>query len=102
MSEPNQGREHLARLMVAVEKRIAFLEGAIGIEMTQLYREDDVTLSEIPGMDVIACHLVFPSRTAESGWMDDSLSFNTLEELVTFLDHVELLFRIARAQQRGE
>ena len=34
--------------------------------------------------------------------MEDTLSFKTLEELVTFLDHVALLFRIARAQQRGE
>jgi hypothetical protein len=50
----------------------------------------------------LACRLVLPSNTSESGWMDDTLVFNTLEELVTFLDRVELLFRIARAQQRGE
>jgi hypothetical protein len=103
MSEPRENREHVARLMVAMEKHTAFLEGAIGIEMTPTFKEDDVVLSEIAGMDAnIACRLVFPSRTSESGWMDDSILFNTLEELVTFLDHVELLFRIARAQQRGE
>ena len=102
MSEPGEGREHIARLMVAIEKHTAFLEGAIGIEMTPMFKEDDVILSEIPGMDVIACRLVFPSRTSDSGWMDDSILFNTLEELVIFLDHVELLFRIARAQQRGD
>ena len=104
-----RGEEHTTMVvffdraaLVAMEKHIAFLEGAIGIEMTQLYKEDDLTLSEIPGMDVIACRLVFPSRTSESGWMDDTLVFNTLEEIVTFLGQVELLFRIARAQQRGE
>jgi len=68
-----------------------------------VFKEDDVILSEIVGMDTnIACRLVFPSRTSESGWMDDTLLFDTLEDLVTFLDRVELLFRIARAQQRGE
>jgi hypothetical protein len=93
----------MARLMVAMERHNAFLEGAIGIEMTPMFREDDVILSEIAGLDTnIACRLVFPSRTSESGWMEDSIPFNTLEELVTFLDHVELLVRIARAQQRGE
>ena len=102
MSESDEGREHIARLMVALENHTAFLEGAIGIDMTPMFKEDDVILSEIPGMDVIACRLVFPSRTSESGWMDDTLLFNTLEEAVTFLGNVELLFRIARAQQRGE
>ena len=34
--------------------------------------------------------------------MHDSIVFNTLEELVTFSNHVELLFRIARAQQCGD
>jgi hypothetical protein len=103
MSEPNGGSEHLARLMVEMEKHTAFLEGAMGIEMTPAFKEDDVILSEVTGMDpTIACRLVFPSRTSESGWMEDSLRFNSIEELVTFLDHVERMFRIARAQQRGE
>jgi hypothetical protein len=102
MSEADEGRDHDARLMIAIEKHTAFLEGALGIEMTPMFKEDDLILSEIPGMDIIACRLVFPSRTSESGWMDDSIPFKTLEELVTFLDHVELLVRIARAQQRGE
>jgi hypothetical protein len=89
--------------MVAMEKHTTFLEGAIGIAMTPMFREDDLIVSEIAGMDTtIACRLVFPSRTSESGWMDDRILFNTLEELVTFLDHVERLFRIARAQQRDD
>jgi hypothetical protein len=103
MSEPDEGSEHVVRLMLAVEKHIAFLEGAMGIEMTQVYREDDVILSDVAGLDPnIPCRLVFPSKTSASGWMDDSLLFATPEELRVFLDRVELLFRIARAQQRGE
>ena len=103
MSESDESREHIARLMIAIEKCTAFLEGAIGIEMTPMFRNDDVIFSEIVGMDAdIPCRLVFPSRTVESGWMEDSIRFNTLENLVTFLDRVELLLRIARAQQRGE
>ena len=86
-----------------MEKHTAFLEGAIGIAMTPMFREDDLIVSEIAGMDTtIACRLVFPSRTSESGGMDDCILCNTLEELVTFLDHVERLFRIARAQQRDD
>jgi hypothetical protein len=89
--------------MITMEKHTAFLEGALGIEITPMFKEDDLILSEVTGMDAtISCRLVFPSRTSESGWMEDSILFNTLEELVTFLDHVELLFRVARAQQRGE
>jgi hypothetical protein len=103
MGASDEGREHVASLMVALDKHTAFLEGAIGIEMTPMFREDDLLVSEIAGMDTsIACRLVFPSRTSASGWMDDTLLFNTLEDLVTFLDHVVLLFHIARAQQRGE
>jgi hypothetical protein len=73
-----------------MERHHAFLKGAIGIEMTPVLKEDDVILSDMAGLDTnIACCLGFPSRTSESGWMDDSLLFNTLEELVTFLDYVE-------------
>ena len=42
-SEPGEDREHVARLMVAMDKHTAFLEGAIGMEMTLIFREfDDV------------------------------------------------------------
>ena len=102
MNESHEGGDHDARLMIAMEKHIAFLEGALGIEMTSTFKEEDLILAEIPGMDVIACRLVFPSRASVSGWMDENIPFKTLEEVVTFLGHVELLFRIARAQQRGE
>jgi hypothetical protein len=68
MSEPDESRERVASLILAMEKHTAFLEGAIGIEMTPLFKEDDLILSEIAGMDAnIACRLVFPSRTSESG-----------------------------------
>jgi hypothetical protein len=102
MSEPDEGKEYIARLMAVMEKHIAFLEDALGMKMTPMYKEDDLTRSDMHGMEVIASRLAFPSRTSESGWMDDTLLFDTLEDLVTFLHRVELLCRIARAQQRGE
>ena len=68
-----------------------------------MFKEEEVIRSEVTGMDTnIARRLLFLSMTSRSGWMDDSLLFDTLEELVIFLDRVELLFRIARAQQRGD
>ena len=61
MSAPDEGREHVARLMIAMEKHTAFLAGAIGIEMTPMFREDDLIVSEIAGLDAnLACRLVFP------------------------------------------
>jgi hypothetical protein len=47
MSEPDEGREHVARLLAAMERHTAFLEGAIGIEMTPVFREDDLTFPRI-------------------------------------------------------
>jgi hypothetical protein len=92
-----------ADLLAAMEKHVAFLQGALNIEMTPVFKEDDVILSQIEGMDhPVACRLVFPSRTSASGWMDDSILFENLKDMVAFLDNVELLFRIARAQQRGD
>jgi hypothetical protein len=102
MSELDEGREYTARLMAAMKKHIAFLEDALGIEMRPMYKEDDLTRSEMHSLEIIPSRLVFPSRTSESGWMDDTLLFDTLEDLVTFLHRVELLVRTARAQQRGE
>ncbi len=66
----------LAHLLAAVEKHIAFLEGALGLEMTPLFNETD------------------------TGYMDDSIVFENLEAMAAFLENVVLLFRIARAQQR--
>jgi hypothetical protein len=102
MGELHEGREYVAHLLATMEEHIAFLEDALGMKMTPMYKEDDLTRSEMHGMEVIPSRLVFPSRTAESGWMDDTLLFDTLEDLVTFLHRVELVCRIARAQQRGE
>jgi|SRR4030095_1192396 hypothetical protein len=102
MSELDEGREYVARLVATMEKHIAFLEDALGMKMTPMYKEEDLTRSDIHGLEVIASRLVFPSRTSESGWMDDTLLFDTLEDLVKFLHRVELLVCIARAQQRGE
>jgi hypothetical protein len=49
------------------------------MEMTPVLKEDDMILSEITGLDAnIACRLVFPSSTSESGWMEDSILFDTL------------------------
>ena len=100
MTEDNNA-EHVARLLAAMEKHVAFLEGAMGIEMSAVFKEDDIILSEIIDSD-IACRLVFASSASESGWMDDSMLFENLQDMVAFLGNVELLFRIARAQQRGE
>ena len=100
MTEDNNA-EHVARLLAAMEKHVAFLEGALGIEMSAVFKEDGIILSEIIDSD-IACRLVFASSASESGWMDDSMLFENLQDMVAFLGNVELLFRIARAQQRGE
>ena len=102
MSELDEGREYADRLIATMKKHIAFLEEALGIEMRPMYKEDDRTRSDTHSLEVVASRLVFPSRTSASGWMDDTLLFDTLEDLVTFLHRVELLCRIARAQQRGE
>jgi hypothetical protein len=40
-SEPGEDREYVARLMVAMDQHTAFLEGAIGMEMTLIFREFD-------------------------------------------------------------
>ena len=102
MSEVHEGREYVARLVATMEKHIAFLEDALRMKMTPMYKEEDLTRSDMHGMEVIASRLVFPSRTSASGWMEETLLFDTLEDLVTFLHRAELLCRIARAQQRGE
>jgi hypothetical protein len=102
MGELHEGREYIARLLATMEEHIAFLEDALGMKMTPMYKEEDLTRSDIHGMEVIPSQLVFPSRTSASGWMEDTLHFDTLEDLATFLHRVELLCRIARAQQRGE
>lgn len=68
MNEQHDDREHVARLMLAMEKHTAFIEGAMGIEISPVFREDDVILSEVPGMDATnVCYLAFPSRTSQSG-----------------------------------
>jgi hypothetical protein len=94
--------ERLAYLIAAVEKHIAFLEGALGLEMTPLFREEDTTRAQREGgpTEIVACRLMFVSPGTESGYMDDSIAFENLEEMAAFLENVVLLFRIARAQQR--
>jgi len=101
MSELDEGREYADRLVAAMKKHMAFLEEALGMKMTPMYKEEELTHSDLHGLEVIPSRLVFPSRTSASGWMEDTLLFDTLEDLVTFLHRVELLCRIAQAQQRG-
>ena len=102
MTERHSESEHMAHLIMKMENHVAFLEGALGINMTPVFEDDDLILSEIEGMNIDrACSLAFASSASESAWMDDRLVFNNITETVTFLDNVELLFRIARAQQRG-
>jgi hypothetical protein len=102
MADQNE-MERLAYLIAALEKNCAFLEGALGLEMTPLFKEQDVARSKIEGgpTERVACRLMFPSPTTESGYMDDGIVFENLEEMAAFLENVVLLFRIARAQQRG-
>ena len=102
MSEVDEGREYADRLIATMQKHMAFLEEALGIEMRPMYKEDELTRSDMHDLEIIPSRLVFPSRTSASGWMEDTLLFDTLEDLVTFLHRVELLCRIAQAQQRGE
>ena len=79
MSEEHNEQEHVAKLIMAMEKHVAFLEGALGIEMSPWFKRED-----------IACHLLFPSRTSQSEWMDDSLLFNpTTLTLGTFSAKIE-------------
>ncbi len=99
MTEDNDAEDGVD-LLAALEKHVAFLEGAMGIEMSSVFKEDDIILAEVMDSDV-ACRLVFASSASESGWMDDSILFKSLGDMVAFLENVELLFRIARAQQRG-
>ena len=61
MSEPDEGKEYIARLMAVMEKHIAFLEDALGMKMTPMYKEDDLTRSDMHGMEVVASRLAFPS-----------------------------------------
>ena len=94
--------ERLAYLIAALEKNSAFLEGALGLEMTPLFKEQDVAHSKIEGgpTEIVACRLMFPSGTTESGYMADSIVFDNLEDMAAFVENVVLLFRIARSQQR--
>ena len=89
--------ERLAYLLAVVEKHIAFLDGALGLEMTPLFREVDVTRAEMEGgpTEIVACRLMFPSPDTESGYMGDGIVFENLEEMAAFLENVVLLFRIA-------
>jgi len=91
----------LAHLLAAVEKHIAFLEGALGLEMTPLFNEEDITRAKMEGgpTEIVACRLTFPPPTTDTGYMDDSIVFENLEAMAAFLENVVLLFRIARAQQ---
>ena len=102
MSELDEGRQYADRLIATMKKHMAFLEEALGIEMMPMYKEEELTRSDLHSLEIIPSRLVFLSRTSASGWMEDTLLFDTLEDLVTFLHRVELLCRIAQAQQRGE
>jgi hypothetical protein len=103
MSEEHYGRDHLARLLRAMGQHLVFLEGALGLDMKPMRTEDEIVLTETASMDAAsACRLMFSSLTSPTGWLDDRLEFTTVDELVQFLKNVELLVRIARAQQRGE
>ncbi len=51
MTEDNNA-EHVARLLAAMEKHVAFLEGAMGIEMSAVFKEDGIILSEIIDSDI--------------------------------------------------
>jgi hypothetical protein len=101
MADEN-GTERLAYLIAAVEKHIAFLDGALGLELTPLFKEQDVARAQMERgpTEIVACRLMFPSPGTESGYMDEGIVFENLEEMAAFLENVVLLFRIARAQQR--
>jgi hypothetical protein len=101
MADQNE-TAHLAYIIAEVEKHIAYLEGALGIAMTPVFKEEDVTRAKMEGgpTEIVACRLLFSSPGAESGYMDDSIVFENLEEMAAFLGNVVLLFRISRAQQR--
>jgi hypothetical protein len=45
---------------------------------------------------------MFPSPTAEAGYVGEGVEFDSVEDLVGFLEAVGVLFRTARAQHRGE
>jgi hypothetical protein len=102
MAEHNKATQ-FARLIAEMEKHLAFLEGALGADMEILFSADDVQITELTGNpEEIGCRLMFPSPTAESGYVGEGLEFDSVEDLVAFLEAVVVLFRTARAQHRGE
>jgi hypothetical protein len=78
-------------LRMAIREKIAFLEGALNLNVAIGTHEDK-----------LEAYLGFLSNTSENGFMEESIQFETWEDMYEFLDKVELLIRISRAQQRGE
>lgn len=94
--------EEMGLLLARVGAHIAFLEGALNVEMTIVFKEDDMIVAEVVGgLETVTCALAFTSNTEASGWMVDQIEFEGLKQLAAFLENVELLIRLARTQQRG-
>ena len=83
MSEPDEGKEYIARLMAVMEKHIAFSKTRSEWKMTPMYKEDDLTRSDMHGMEVIASWLAFP-QGLRIGLMDDTSSLIRLKTLSHF------------------
>lgn len=77
--------------LVRCNEKIAFIEGALGLETSLSY-----SLSEG------AVSLNFPSEKAACGWFDDNVEFETVFGCLEFLENVALMIRISRLQRRGE
>lgn len=71
-----------------IEKHIAFIEGALNVDMCR-------------AGDNGTCHLFFPNRKNKSGWDEDFLAFDSPDEMDNFLQNVVLLIKLGRMQKEG-
>jgi hypothetical protein len=78
-------------LIAAFRAGAAFLEGAIGVRLTEAW--------SVGGGE---CHLAFSSEVGEDGYLDyiESICFPSLQVAVDWLEDVRTLFRAADLQRR--
>jgi hypothetical protein len=84
--------------LVALDSAMAFCEGALNINMSRAH--DGLEEGIQPALEV-PIQIFFPSETAEDGWFEDSLKFDSLAVATEFFHNVHLLISVARDQQRA-
>ena len=86
------------KILAELSEVITFVEGALGVDMSQAWDSLEEMRAEKLGEFPISVH--FPSTTAKTGWFSDSLEFASVNEAVDFFHDVKLLVIIGRLQQR--